>query len=182
MSDRFWVMFGPIFGRFGGIVGVHFCAQLFDRSSIGFGMVFLSEVQMFHNAGTLKKLFSFQFLQCFVKVALFTTRTETIDKLLWNLKFDGENTKNSSRIVFFERSESDRVSDPISGPFWDILGGLGIHWLRFWPLGWLPSPQNCRCERCMSDASAPVSGLQATTLPILELRDPLGPRFWTILG
>ena len=97
-------------------------------------MNFLSEVQMFHNAKTLKKLFSTQFLQCFVNVALFRTRTEIIDNLLWNAKkqaskFDGKSIKNQSKNVFFESSESDRVSDPISGAFWHHFGTiLGAFW------------------------------------------------------
>ena len=97
---------------------------------------------MFHNAETLRKLFSPQFLQCFVNVALFRTRTEIIDNLLWNAKkqaskSDGKSIKNQSKNVFFESSKSDRVSDPILGPFWDrfgtILGGLGVNLPPFWP-------------------------------------------------
>ena len=78
---------------------MHVCIQFFYRFWTGFGMNSLSEVQMFHNAETLKKLFSPQFLQCFVNVALFRTRTEIIDNLLWNAKkqaskSDGKCTKN----------------------------------------------------------------------------------------
>ena len=121
---------------------MHLCIQFSYRFWTGFGMNFLSEVQMFHNAETLRKLFSPQFLQCFVNVALFRTRTEIIDNLLWNAKkqaskFNGKSIKNRSKIVFFESSESDRVSDPILGAFWHhfgtILGGLGVHLPPFWP-------------------------------------------------
>ena len=111
-------------------------------------MNFLSEVQMFHNAETLKQLFSTQFSQCFVNVALFRSRTEIIDNLLWNAKkqaskFVGKSFKNQSKNVFFESSESDRVSDPILEAFWHhfgtILGGLGVHFPPFrlsWSLRW----------------------------------------------
>ena len=121
---------------------MHCCIQFSYQFWIRFGMNFLSEVQMFHNAETLKKLFSTQFLQCFVNVALFRTRTEIIDNLLWNAKkqaskFDKKSIKNRSKNVFFESSESDRVSDPILGAFWHhfgtILGGLGVHLPPFWP-------------------------------------------------
>ena len=106
---------------------------------------------MFHNAETLKKLFSPQFLQCFVNVVLFRTRTEIIDNLLWNAKkqaskFDGKSIKNRSKNVFFESSESDRVSDPILvpfwhhfgtilGPFWQVLGSMCLHFGRPGPSG-----------------------------------------------
>ena len=121
---------------------MRFCIQFLDRFLVGFSMLFLSEIQMFHNAETLKTLISPQFLQCFVNVALFRTCTEIIDNVLWNArkqasKFDGKSIKNRSKNVFFESSESDRVSDSISGPFWHhvgiILGGLGIHLPPFWP-------------------------------------------------
>ena len=115
---------------------MHFCIQFSYRFWIRYGMNFLSEVQMFHNAGTLKKLFPPQFLQCFVNVALFRTRTAIIDNLPWNAKkqsseLDRKSIKNQSKNVFFESSESDRVSDSILGTFWHhfgtILGGLGVH-------------------------------------------------------
>ena len=127
ISHRFWTIFGPIFGRFWTIFGMHFCIQFSHRFWTGLGMNFLSEVQMFHNAETLRKLFSPQFLQCFVNVALFRTRTEIIDNLLWNAKkqaskFDGESIKNRSKNVFFESFESDRVSDSILGAFWHHFG------------------------------------------------------------
>ena len=77
---RFWIIFG-----------VHVCIKFFDRFWTGFGMNFLSEVQMFHNAGTLKKLFWPQFFQCFVNVALFRTCTEIIDNVLWNAKKQASN-------------------------------------------------------------------------------------------
>ena len=71
-----------------------------------------------------------------MNVAFFRTRTEIMDNLLWNAKnkaskFNGKSIKNQPEIIFFESSESDRVSDSISGAFWHhfvtILGGLGIH-------------------------------------------------------
>ena len=105
-------------------------------------MHFASEIQIFHDAETMRKLFSPQFLQCFVNVALFRTCTEIIDNVLWNArkqasKFDGKSIKNRSKNVIFESSESDRVSDPILGAFWHnfgtILGGLGVHLPPFRP-------------------------------------------------
>ena len=82
---------------------------------------------MFHHAETLKKLISLQFLQCFVNVTLFRTRTETTYILLWNAnnkpsKIDRKSIKDQSEIVIFESSKSDRVSNPISVPFWDRFG------------------------------------------------------------
>ena len=82
---------------------MHFCIQFSDRFWIGFGMDFLPEFQMFHNARTLKKSISHWFLQCLVKVALFTTLTETIDQVLWNAKkkppkIDEKSIKNRPQI------------------------------------------------------------------------------------
>ena len=105
-------------------------------------MLFSSEVQMFHDAETLRKLISPQFLHCFVNVTLFRTRTETTDLLLWNTKktpseINRKSNKNQSEIVHFESSKSDRVSDltlrPFSDNFGAILRGLGIHLPLFWP-------------------------------------------------
>ena len=106
---------------------------------------------MFHNAKTLRKLILTQFLLCFVNVALFRTRTEIIDELLWNAKkqaskFDGKSIKNQSKIIFFESSESNRVSDStlrpfwhhfgtILEPFWEVLGSICSHCVRPGPSG-----------------------------------------------
>ena len=84
--NHFLTIFGSIFGRFSSIFEMHFCIQFLDRLLIGFGMLFSSEVKMFHHVETLKKLISPQFLQCFVNVTLFRMRTETTDTLLWNAK------------------------------------------------------------------------------------------------
>ena len=105
-------------------------------------MLFLSEIQMFHNAETLRTLISPQFLQCFVNVTLFRMRTETTDTLLWNAKkkqskIDRKSIKNQSEIVIFESSKSYRVSDPIWEAFWHhfgtIFGRLGVHLPPSWP-------------------------------------------------
>jgi len=65
---------------------------------------------MFHNTETMKKLNSLKFQECFmksVKVPLFKTRTETIDKLLWNAKkkplnINRKSIKNQSKSLFLE--------------------------------------------------------------------------------
>ena len=102
--DRFWTIFGSIFRRFLTIFGMHFCIQFSYRFWIGLGMDFVPEFQMFHNARTLKKLFSPQFLQCFVNVAIFRMRTEIIDNLLWNAtkqasKFDGKSIEHTPKNI-----------------------------------------------------------------------------------
>ena len=171
---------------------MHFCIQFSYRFWSGFCINFLSQIQMFHNAETLRKLFLPQFLKCFVNVALFRTCTEIIDNVLWNAKkqaskFDGKSIKNQSKNVFFESSESDRVSDPILGAFWHhfgtILGGLRVHLPPFRPpeappgglLGHLgaswgaSAPPNLNFDRVWTSLERSWSHFG----PILEAQDPM---------
>ena len=114
---------------------MHFCIQFSDPFWIGFGMDYLSEVQMFHNAETLRKLFSPQFLQCFVTVALFRTCTEIIDNVLWNAKKQASKFDGISKID--QKTSFLRAPNPIAfltrfrahfgtilGPFWEVLGSI----------------------------------------------------------
>ena len=149
-------------------------------------MDFLSEVQIFHNAETLRKLFSLQFLQCFVDVPLFRKRTEIIDNLLWNAKkqaskFDGKSIKNRSKNAFFESSESDCVSDPILIPFWHhfgtILAGLGVHVPPFWPSWTLRGRFLGVCSAVLE----PLGALQDLQTSILIDFWPIWTDFGTIL-
>ena len=99
----------------------------------------LSEVQMFHNAEILKNVFSHQFLQCFVNVTLFRTRTEIIDQMLWNAKKNLRNLiENLSKIN--QETSFLRAPNPIAfltrfrdhfgtilEPFWEVLGSICLH-------------------------------------------------------
>ena len=151
---------------------MHFCIQFADRFWIGFGMDFLPEFQMFHNARTLKKSISHWFLQCLVKVTLFTTLTETIDQVLWNAKekppkIDEKSIRNRSKFVCFQSSESDRVSDPILVPFWHhfgtILGGLGVHLPPVWQ-SWALRGRSLRVSPALLDPLGAPQDLQTSIL------------------